>query len=445
MSDGQLNAMLDPDAVKLTKELDGLPLALVTAGTYLEQTAISFSDYLRLYKESWTRLMKTSPELSSYEDRTLYSTWHLSFDHVKQRNELSAKLLRLWAYFDNQDIWFELLRHSDLEDPEWIRELTKDELSFNEAVRVLSDHGLVEVDMSSQELIESRGYSIHGCVHSWTIYVLNQEWDYDLAKLVLKFVGSHVPGEESPKRWLTQRRLLQHAARCSHAVLNCMVTDDGMEWALDELGVLYADQGKLDEAEKMYQRALQAKEKALGPDHTSILLTVNNLGLLYADQGKLDEAEKMYQRALQGKEKALGPDHTSTLLTVNNLGNLYANQGKLDEAEKMYQRALQGKEKALGPDHTSTLDTVNNLGLLYATQGKLDEAEKMCHRAMQGMEKAWGPDHRSTLNTVDAFGLLYKSQGKLDEAEKMYQRALQGYEKALSPENVARYRPALNT
>jgi hypothetical protein len=48
----------------------------------------------------------------------------------------------------------------------------------------------------------------------------------------------------------------------------------------------------------------------------------HNLGLLYADQGKLDEAEKMYQRALQGKEKAWGPDHTSTLDTVNNLGLL---------------------------------------------------------------------------------------------------------------------------
>ncbi|KAF2786019.1 hypothetical protein K505DRAFT_193517, partial [Melanomma pulvis-pyrius CBS 109.77] len=70
----------------------------------------------------------------------------------------------------------------------------------------------------------------------------------------------------------------------------------------------------------------------------------------YADQGKLVEAEKMYQRALQGKEKAWGPEHTSTLDTVNNLGILYKNQGKLVEAEKMYQRALQGYEKALGPD-----------------------------------------------------------------------------------------------
>jgi hypothetical protein len=45
----------------------------------------------------------------------------------------------------------------------------------------------------------------------------------------------------------------------------------------------------------------------------------------------------MYQRALAGKEKALGPDHTSTLGTVNNLGNLYSDQGKLKEAEMIYQ------------------------------------------------------------------------------------------------------------
>ena len=88
--------MLDPDAIKLAEELDGLPLALATAGAYLSQTALSFSDYLRLYKGSWTKLQKMSPELSSYEDRTLHSTWQLSFDRINQRNELSAKLLRPW-------------------------------------------------------------------------------------------------------------------------------------------------------------------------------------------------------------------------------------------------------------------------------------------------------------------------------------------------------------
>lgn len=65
----------------------------------------------------------------------------------------------------------------------------------------------------------------------------------------------------------------------------------------------------------------------------------------------------MFQRALAGYEKALGPDHTSTLGTINNLEGLYRGQGKMVEAKEMYWRALAGKEKALSPDHTSTLST----------------------------------------------------------------------------------------
>ena len=78
-----LTSMLDPDAVKLAGKLDRLPLVLATAGAYLDQVAIGFSDHLRLYENSWAKLQKTSPELSSYEDRTLYSTWQVSFDHAE--------------------------------------------------------------------------------------------------------------------------------------------------------------------------------------------------------------------------------------------------------------------------------------------------------------------------------------------------------------------------
>ncbi|KAM3074278.1 hypothetical protein ACMFMF_006294 [Clarireedia jacksonii] len=420
----------NPDAIILARELDGLPLALTTAGAYLDQVAISCSEYLGLYKQSWVRLKESSPELDSYEDRTLYSTWQISFDRVKQQNFLSAKLLCFWAYFDSQDLWWELFLHSDSNDPDWVRELTRDKFSFHQAVRVLSSHGLVEVETSSRDLIESQGYSIHGCVHSWTVHILNQKWDYDLARLAVKFVGLHVSKNEAVQPWLTQRRVLQHAMRCSYMIQNNLLADDNIAWVCYNLGNLYADQGKLVEAEQMYQRALQGYEKAWGPEHTSTLDTVNNLGILYADQGKLVEAEQMYQRALQGKEKAWGLEHTSTLNTVNNLGILYADQGKLVEAEQMYQRALQGYEKAWGPEHTSTLSTVNNLGLLYMEQSKLVEAEQMYQRALQGYEKAWGPEYTSTLDTVNNLGALYANQ-----ARTMYSKALLGYEQVFGPEH----------
>src|ERR1700761_853366 len=66
---------LDPDAIALVSKLDGLPLALSTAGAYLEHVTTSFSEYLRLYEASWLKLQTTSPRLSSYENRSLYTTW----------------------------------------------------------------------------------------------------------------------------------------------------------------------------------------------------------------------------------------------------------------------------------------------------------------------------------------------------------------------------------
>ena len=70
----------------------------------------------------------------------------------------------------------------------------------------------------------------------------------------------------------------------------------------------------------MYQLALQGYEKAWGPEHTSTLNTVNNLGNLYADLGRLDEAEKMYQRASDGYAKAISPDSLVTHVpALNNM------------------------------------------------------------------------------------------------------------------------------
>ena len=110
----------------------------------------------------------------------------------------------------------------------------------------------------------------------------------------------------------------------------------------------------------MCLRAQQGFEKGLSPDHSSTLNTVNNLGNLYRDQGKLVEAEKMYQRALQGYEKALGPENIlhdlPALNTAYNLGRLHSNQGERDKAKFMYSRALVGYETVFGNDHERCKD-----------------------------------------------------------------------------------------
>jgi len=47
----------------------------------------------------------------------------------------------------------------------------------------------------------------------------------------------------------------------------------------------------------MFMRALAGYEKELGPDRTSTLDAVQCLGILFSEQGKLTEAEQMFMRA----------------------------------------------------------------------------------------------------------------------------------------------------
>jgi len=421
----------DPGAVELVEELDGLPLALSTAGAYLENVSMTLSDYLRHYKTSWLQLQTASPQLESYIDRPLYTTWQITFDRIQQQNPASASLLKLWAYFDRQDVWFGLLQHANSTDDHWIQELTKTELNFNEAAALLCSFGLVDPDRALPQDFGSRGYSVHSCVHSWMVFVLNKEWDNVLARLALRCVAATIPMRNEKESWILQRRLLQHAIRQQEFILEGKGDPKGVEWALNKLGILWCDQGKLAEAEAIYTRALQGYEKAFGPKHISTLGTYNSLGVLYFKQGKLVEAETMYTRALQGREEILGPNHILTLETVNSLGILWCNQGKLKEAETMYTRVLQGYEEAFGPKHISTLGTYNSLGVLYFKQGKLVEAEMMHTRALQGREEILGPNHILTLEMVNSLSILYANQGKLKEAEAMLTRALQGNEEAL--------------
>jgi CHAT domain-containing protein/Tfp pilus assembly protein PilF len=206
--------------------------------------------------------------------------------------------------------------------------------------------------------------------------------------------------------------------------------------SLLNLAALYRDQGKYAEAEPLYQRALRIYEKALGAEHPAVATSLNSLALLYGNQGKYAEAEPLHQRALRIKEKALGTEHPAVATSLDNLAGLYVHQGKYADAEPLFQRALRIREKALGSEHTDMATSLHNLAVLYDDQGKYAEAEPLYQRALRIYEKALGPEHPAVATSLDCLALLYKAQGKYADAEPLFQRALRIREKALGPEHT---------
>ncbi|MCJ1466426.1 hypothetical protein MMC07_005045 [Pseudocyphellaria aurata] len=423
---------------KLVRLLQGLPLAINQAGSYMRETSTNVADYMVLYDRAWRKLMKSR----NSADRSVLTTWTLSFEHLRAQSEEAANLLLLWAFLDSQDFWYGLLAPALDQDsfgpaPDWLAKCVGDELDFKECMGLLLKYSFIDAK------VETSSFSIHSVFHHWCRHAF-EVYKTAMSRLAMIIVASAAPSRTILDYTVRQRRILPHCD-CIFTLVQQRMQDsliDGidLEWQsniCDTLGILYSEQGRLKEAEFLYQGALTGFEKAWGAEHTSTLSTVHNLGSLYSDQGRLKEAEDMYLRALTGKEKAWGVEHTSTLDTVHNLGKLYSDHGRMKKAEDMYLRALTGCEKAWGAEHTSTLDTVNNLGSLYSDQGRMKEAEDMYLRALTGYEKAWGVEHTSTLNAVNNLGLLYSNQNRMKEAEDMYLRALAGYEKAWGAEHTS--------
>ena len=119
---------------------------------------------------------------------------------------------------------------------------------------------------------------------------------------------------------------------------------------LIDRSVQLAGQGQYASAVEAAEAALRSAEESLGPSHLDVALALNNLAEFHQmaafvsrDQAALaraaEIAEPLHRRALEIREKTLGPRHSFTLASMINLARVYSLQRRYDEAEAEYQRA----------------------------------------------------------------------------------------------------------
>ncbi|KAF2716087.1 hypothetical protein K431DRAFT_29724, partial [Polychaeton citri CBS 116435] len=286
--------------------LQGLPLALVQAGAYLRTTNMQIPKYIQTYNETWTSLMEGQHRhpLTEYPDRSVLTTWQMSYNQVKSEEPKAAKLLDLWAFLSPNDIWDELATSnlhllSYSSDFDSLSFLSGNENVFYECVRWLSQYSLVSAD------IAGTSHSIHPVVHAWSLHNVRTLGEEQLIfSFALHLVAVRAQEHNESTSRDSARRLVPHAKAVSKTLQSSNETN--LTDCCSKIADFLYSWEKSEEVEKLYQRVLEEMERVWGPDHTSTLNTVNNLGNLYSKQGKMLEAEQMYKRALEGKEKAWG-------------------------------------------------------------------------------------------------------------------------------------------
>jgi tetratricopeptide (TPR) repeat protein len=161
-------------------------------------------------------------------------------------------------------------------------------------------------------------------------------------------------------------------------------------------------QGKLAEAEQLYEGVLELDRQHLGSLH--------NLGLIRLQQGRLQQAASLLRRVTD-----LQPHEASA---HNSLGAVYRAMGEPADAIRHFEQAI-----ALAPDLAAAH---GNLGAALQAQGRLAEAVVAHERAL-----ALDPGTADAAAEND-LGNLLQSLNRHDDAVAHYERAL-----ALQPDLAA--------
>ena len=192
---------------------------------------------------------------------------------------------------------------------------------------------------------------------------------------------------------------------------------------LNNLGLLYRQEGRYAEAEPLHFRALTITTKAYGKDSREVAITLNCLATLFMAEERYSEAEPVYRRSLEVRRKLLPPNHPDIGTALNNLAAVYREEGKYAEAEPLQQQALEVDQKAWGGEHPVVAIDLSNLAELKRAQGKNAEAESTLSQALAIEEKSLGPDHPDISETATRLAGLYYSEGKYLQAAPLLERA----------------------
>ena len=186
------------------------------------------------------------------------------------------------------------------------------------------------------------------------------------------------------------------------------------------------------------------------------VLLQENIGIVFEQQGKFEEAEQRYSETLQIRLKVFGEDSLDVAKTRMNIANICNGQGRYDEALKIYTGVVQIQERALGRNHPLVADTYNkyesapfclfalfrhsyallcvyacgvcSIGIVHRKMGENEKALEYYNKSLEIQIKVRGQDHPVLADTYVNIGVVYKKQAKYPEALNTYHKALAIYE-----------------
>jgi tetratricopeptide (TPR) repeat protein len=198
--------------------------------------------------------------------------------------------------------------------------------------------------------------------------------------------------------------------------------------ALGSLGLVYADRGDLERAERYGREALQAYRRM--DDPLGVADALGNLGNIYRKRGELCRAEEQYRQILDIHQQFPDPRSEASALTA--LGNVCLLRGRLEKAQEHYNRAEEHYSRALNICRRIDYPlgqayALMGLGSVQSDSEHPDGAEERYKQALEISRRIGYPLGRA--NALCNLGLLAARRGHREQARRLLAEALALYER----------------
>lgn len=405
----------------LLQELSHLPLAIVQAAAYINNTHITLQEYrIRLAKQRRTDLESYSEVLEdkledSDREGPVVTTLHLSINQIRHDSPLAASYLFLAACVNRKDILLEFLRASSHRERE-------------EAIRIINCYNLVTRRPADSSL--DLHQLVHTAVRGWLQkQMILEEWTTKAVIQLSRVFPDDRHGNRS--KW---RRMLPHA---KYTLSHRARSQEGREtmtlvWNYAE--ALLSD-GQYGESERLFIQAMDTFQKILGDEHSDTLNSMDRLAITFCHQNRWKEAEGLEVQVVQTRKRVFGDDHPDTLTSMNNLALAYKGQGRLKEAEQLEVQVTNIRKRVLGGEHPHTLTSIANLAATCSEQGRWEEAEQMNLQVLEIRKRVLGDEHPETLTSKANLATIYWFQRRWKEAEQMDLQVLETRKRVLGDEH----------
>ncbi len=196
---------------------------------------------------------------------------------------------------------------------------------------------------------------------------------------------------------------------------------------LNNLATVLMYRGRYEEAEGLYRRGLEIRQRLPGSDEENrVSASLRSLGAVLLARGDFAAAETPLREALEIRLREYGPEDTRVTSVLDLLGRVRFARGDPREAEELFRRAREIRRNRLGGDHADVPWSDRNLVVVLLAEGELATARVVLENAHGGLRRTLPAEHWRIAAADVVLGALLTAEGRYDEAEPCLR---EGYER----------------